>query len=98
MEGPNPIQAETFEKLRIFVEPMAVLFWDEYRGDRIGLVWRPKMFLSNTFTVLQSRFKLAFSTVSNMNNKEFTMIPNTAEIINQLIEISNGIITDFDIL
>ncbi len=64
------VQAAVVAELRKQYSRVALFFWDARRGDVLGVVWKPKAFLSSTstsssFSILESRHQLVVTGVDN---------------------------------
>ena len=64
-----------------------------------GIVWRPKVFLGHSFSVLQSRYQLVVENTESNNEKDsILLVNNICEIITQVLGMSEGLISDFRVL
>ena len=85
----------------------AVLFWNELRADRVAVVFRPKQFLAQSFTVLQARHKLLVipeqAVTSKGGSEETASAPlhstlvNVSQVLASMVESSLGVIESFDL-
>jgi len=77
-----------------------VLFWNELRADRVAVVFRPKQFLAQSFTVLQARHKLLVTSEANDSEESAPLhstVVNISEMLASMVESNQGVIESFDL-
>ena len=79
-----------------------VLFWNELRADRVAVVFRPKQFLAQSFTVLQARHKLLVTSEANDSEESaaaslHSTVVNVSEMLASMVESNQGVIESFDL-
>lgn len=57
----HPVQADVIQKLRKVYGPQALFFWDETDGHHVGILWRPRFTREKPFTVMDCRYRTAFT-------------------------------------
>ena len=93
----NPLQEEFIEKIKNEFQNEAIFFWNGLTGYQLGLMWRPKLFIPKKISILSSKNKLVISDQENSakdKNIESITVPNTIEIIVQIVESSDGLVVD----
>ena len=57
----NTVQEGIVKKLRCQFRDVAIFFWDESDGDRVGVMLKPRAFLSSTFSSTTARQKISIT-------------------------------------
>ena len=57
----NTVQEGIVKKLRCQFRDVAIFFWDENDGDRVGVMLKPSAFLSSTFSSTTARQKISIT-------------------------------------
>jgi len=81
-QGPFAIQEEVVALLTQAFGDVALFFWNAHQGDKIGVLWKPSVLLTQKFSILQS-LRIALDT--------HTTIFNTAEALARMIASSQYI-------
>ena len=92
--SPNPIQEKIFMQLNKAYGDIAMFFWDGRSASEIGVMWKPKMFLPQKFSVLHTKNRL----VMMGNNGHSSNIMNVSEIVKQMISLSGGLLASANFL
>jgi hypothetical protein len=91
----NFLQSDLIAKLRRRFGSIALFFWNASIGNSIGVVWRPKMFLVKSLSILQARDKLTIESIDNNSiNSTLGVINNIPEIVSEMIYLSQGLISN----
>lgn len=93
MFAANPSQEFVFNKLRQHFKDDALFFWNGVTGRELGLVWRPKLFLPQKFSILNSKNRVAVGEGGDSDDQAHIVLPNIAEIISKIIAASDGLLT-----
>lgn len=100
-DGPDvfcPVQSKLVNSLRDKFGHAALFFWNHMRGDRIGLVWRPTLFLPAKFSVKDCSGRLPIVGLSDKANSggstSALTIVNVAGLIAEMVSLSDGLIYD----
>lgn len=98
------IQASIVKTLTHKFGDLCLFFWNPSKGDYLGLVWKPKALLTNSFSILDSRHALPLAHVSSgaasgagpseSEKDSGVVVVNVAKIISEMIETAQGAIGD----
>jgi hypothetical protein len=76
---------------------MALFFWNQADGAELGIVWKPKTFLSRSFSILESQHRMivmATPDVRSDKDQRPDHIVNISEVIAEMLKMCNGVVTD----
>jgi hypothetical protein len=95
-----PIQHEVFINITKRFGHLALFFWDELKANTIYVVWRPKAFLPEKFTVLNTKHRFPCSIKSEKavesTDMVTTLVLNVPEIVSEMIACGAGAIKDVE--
>lgn len=82
--GPHQFQTEYFQKISRKFSHLALFFYNQLDGDKIGIVWKPNSFFPHHFSALQSLHQ----TVSTSG---YSFV-NTGSVISEIVALGEGIV------
>ena len=92
-----PIQYEVFQNIRNSFGHLALFFWNELKGDKIYLVWRPKVTMAERFSVVNTRHRLPSGTSDSQTSSTSTvMLFDAQSVVTEIIALANGCISDVE--
>ncbi len=86
---PHPVQEALVVSLREAFGDIALFFWNAQRATEVGVLWKPAAFMSNKFSILESRNKLAL--LSEDTTATSITVLNITEITAQMLRIGDGL-------
>jgi len=94
--GFNPIE-NYMDDLQARFKDVAVFFYDQLGGDKVGVVWNPSYFLPHTFRLANVTFALPLThcTKENKDKKSSSsslIIPNVFEMLADLRSLGDGFV------
>lgn len=87
----NTVQEEIVTKLRKQFNDVALFFWDETAGDRLGVMLKPKAFITSAFSSTKSRRKISISTGTASHSH---MLTDVSQIAMNIYAGGNGCFSD----
>ena len=87
----NTVQEEIVTKLRKQFNDVALFFWDETAGDRLGVMLKPKAFITSTFSSTNSRRKISISAGTASHSH---MLTDVSQIAMNIFAGGNGCFSD----
>ena len=87
----NTVQEEIVTKLRKQFNDVALFFWDETAGDRLGVMLKPKAFITSAFSSTKSRRKISISTGTASHSH---MLTDVSQIAMNIFAGGNGCFSD----
>lgn len=79
-------QQQIVDKLQILLSTKALIFWNEFSGGFVGILFRPSFLETKGFNILGSHLQMVKRDERNSGN----MDPNFEEIILQVVDAANG--------
>jgi hypothetical protein len=95
----STIQSKIIEKLQLVFENNALFFWNEFDGKSVGVLFRPGFLQNTEFNIMRSQFcckvdgKEKVQSKNNRKEERVFQEPNFDEIICEILEISNHLLT-----
>lgn len=87
-DSPFAVQERIMQLLRARFDSFALFFWNDISGKVLGVVWRPQKFLPAKFSVMATSHRV----LCQSNEKFSCTVPNTAEIVAEMIALADGCI------
>lgn len=87
----NVVQEEIVAKLRSRFQDIAIFFWDETVGDRLGVIFKPSAFLSTAFSSTNSSRKMP---TNDGPKSKAPMISDISQIAASIYACGNGSFCD----
>jgi hypothetical protein len=95
-----PVQHDVFKIIREKYGHLALVFWSEVMGDSLYLIWKPKAFLPEKFTVLGTVHRFPCVSDSDLKQEEgslvTTQVLNVPAIISEIFSEGRGVFADFE--
>ena len=85
----HPVQEEVIETLRKGFGDVAIFFWNAQRGTEVGVLWKPSVFLTHKFSILESRNKIALQ--SEDSSAATIAVVNSSEVVAQMLRVGDGL-------
>lgn len=74
----NTVQESIVKKLRYQFRDVAIFFWDETDGDRVGVMLKPSAFLTSTFSSTTARLRISVTEESKTHSPVLSDISQIA--------------------
>ena len=87
----NIIQEEIVMSLRKQFRDVAIFFWDETEGDRLGVILKPSAFLTSNFASTNSRRRMP---ITDGSKAHLPMISDVSQIAMNIFASGNGCFSD----
>lgn len=87
----NIIQEEIVEKLRKQFQDVAIFFWDDSEGDRLGVIFKPSSFVASTFSSTSSRRKISIAEEPKAHSP---MLADVSQIASNIFANGHGCFSD----
>lgn len=87
----NIIQEGIVQKLRKQFQDVAIFFWDETEGDRLGVILKPSAFVTSIFSSTNSRRKLPIMDGPKVHSP---MLSDISQIAMNIFASGNGCFSD----
>jgi hypothetical protein len=84
--GPHQFQTEYFQNIRRKFSHLALFFYNQLDGDKIGIVWKPSSFFPHHFSALQCLHQ----TVSTSG---YSLV-NTGSVMSEILALGEGIVDE----
>lgn len=89
----NMIQEGIVQKLRQQFQDVALFFWDETEGDRVGVALKPSCFISSTFSSTNSRRKGSIMNL-DVSKSSAPMLTDVSQIAMNIFTTGDGCFSD----
>lgn len=95
-----PVQHDIYKIIREKYGHLALVFWSEVVGDSLHIIWKPKAFLPEKFTVLGTVHM--FPCVSDSDRKQeenslvTTQVLNIPAILSEMFSEGSGVFADIE--
>ena len=87
------LQKHVLKLLRANFHDQAIFFWNELSGDLIGVVFRPRVFMTSNISVMNCQLRLPLESLKAFQKKVLT-VPNVPEMIAGFRSVAEGLIAD----
>jgi hypothetical protein len=87
----NMIQEGIVQKLRHQFQDVALFFWDETEGDRVGVTLKPSCFISSMFSSTNSRRK---ASIMDVSKSSAPMLTDVSQIAMNIFASGDGCFSD----
>jgi hypothetical protein len=75
----------------------AIFFWNGLKGDEIGIMWRPRVFLTQNFSVMECSSRIVIPDDTNVGGSVAPTVVNVASILSDIIAACDGMVADISI-
>ena len=92
-----PIQYEIFHKIQSTYGHLALFFWNESKGDKIYLVWRPKVTMVERFSVVNTQHRLPSGiNDSSSSSTSAVLLFDAQSVVTEIIALADGCISEVE--